>query len=1033
MYSKIISLFPASWEDLSLNQKTFAGFAVLFFFMTLGSISTVFFTVNSALDHHEKKEIETRTNLVAEKILSNLDDLKKTTKHWAQQYDCIRFLAGTNPTYPQINITPNILSSQNISAFVFLKADGSTFFSVMRTSKDVLIFPAKKEFLNVIQTNLCSSPEKETTLETFTEIIPIKNQLYLASCQPISNTKEEDPQGWLWGFRRLDQSYIASLGKKLDLEVSLQPWTEDLPALKWLKAIEKKNINAPSQIERLRCIEHLRSQSSLMFERKEKIVELRLLNNKMQAFPVLLVSAKKWELKNSQYGIILILFLGHGIMAAIAFFLTLGFLNYNILKPIAKLATRVVSQSSPEIVKQIKTKNEMRRLHLLVQNAFDFCRENETFLQTTLDTLKVGVALITANEHTLLRINHYGADLLGLPSEQLIGQPYTGFFSRPPSNSKSQISSSDGSSRTAITSVSPILYQGTELLITTFLDISELERTRALLEESEKRYRTIFMKSGTGIFISDKDSKILQSNDQFIRLAGREKTAEIEGREWPIFFHPEDVGQMLKYHTRRMNGKKAPESYVTRLRRPTGEIRHVLLNASLIPDTDLAVASLFDISAQKETERQLAEIAFIDPLTNLPNRAGVQMNLETKLQNKLENLAVFFIDIDDFKLLNDSLGHERGDDILRQVANRLSNTLKGAQKQVGRVSGDEFLVVTSLTAQQDAIRLAKDILHLFTSPVIIDEIEIFLGASIGIALAPDHSQNAEQLIIFADLAMHDAKRTGKNTFRLYTQELSFNAKTQVKIETELRNALANGDVQPFFQPIVSLHNNSIIGTETLARWYGNDGTVISPTVFIPVAERTGMITDLDLMILHQASQHLKTWEAQGLKEIYISSNLSGRHFQRKTIVQSIRAVIDRYGLRPDQLNLELTETIYMEHLEQVKKQIEELSAIGLKTSLDDFGTGYSSLSYLQSIPFHTLKIDRSFIWNLPDESAITLLKMIMGLAQATGLRTLAEGIETQEQLKIVSDLGCELGQGYLFSPPVPADAFAKLLKLEKLL
>ncbi len=317
--------------------------------------------------------------------------------------------------------------------------------------------------------------------------------------------------------------------------------------------------------------------------------------------------------------------------------------------------------------------------------------------------------------------------------------------------------------------------------------------------------------------------------------------------------------------------------------------------------------------------------------------------------------------------------------------------------------------------------------------MVIGEVEIFLGTSIGIALAPDHSQNAEQLIIFADLAMHDAKLAGKNIFRFYAKEFFLSAKTQVKIETNLRNALANGDVQPFFQPIVTLQDSSIIGAETLARWYGDDGAVISPAVFIPVAERTGMIIDLDLIILHQASQHLNAWKAQGLKEIYISSNLSGRHFQRETIVQSIRAIIERYGLKPDQLNLELTETVYMEHLEQVKKQIEELSALGLKTSLDDFGTGYSSLSYLQSIPFHTLKIDRSFIWNLPDESAITLLKMIIGLAQATGLHTLAEGIETQEQLKIVSDLGCGLGQGYLFSPPVPADAFTKLLKREKLL
>ncbi len=430
----------------------------------------------------------------------------------------------------------------------------------------------------------------------------------------------------------------------------------------------------------------------------------------------------------------------------------------------------------------------------------------------------------------------------------------------------------------------------------------------------------------------------------------------------------------------------------------------------------------------KNTEAYLNKIAFTDPLTNLFNRAGILVEIEKTIQS-YNKAAIFFIDIDDFKLINDSLGDKRGNDILCHIAGRLNNFCEKNSYCISRVNGDEFVLVAPLTEKNDnPKKIAEQIFALFTEPISISNNEIFLKFSIGISLTPEHGKNPEELVSFADLAVHSAKQAGKNISKFYTSQLSDSARGQLYVESQLHNALIQNEICPFFQPIFSLKDKSIVGAEALARWQKQNGTIVSPASFIPVAERTGMITKLDILVLDQACNWLEQWKNLGLKPIYISSNLSGRHFQRKTIVEDICRILNAHPtISSDQIKLEMTETIYMQYEEQIQTQINQLIELGFKIFIDDFGTGYSSLACLQKIPFSTLKIDRSFIWTLPDPKAVTLLTMIINLAKTLGFTPLAEGIETKEQLRIVTELGCELGQGYLFSPPISGEAFQELL------
>jgi EAL domain-containing protein (putative c-di-GMP-specific phosphodiesterase class I) len=278
--------------------------------------------------------------------------------------------------------------------------------------------------------------------------------------------------------------------------------------------------------------------------------------------------------------------------------------------------------------------------------------------------------------------------------------------------------------------------------------------------------------------------------------------------------------------------------------------------------------------------------------------------------------------------------------------------------------------------------------------------------------------------------MYQSKAYGKNIYRFHAPELTLKAQHRMEIERQLRQALDSGEIVAFFQPVVDLGSGRIIGAEALARWRKPDGSLVPPADFIPVAEQTSLITDIDLGIMSQACRQIRQWDESGLGRLRISCNVSARHFQRGNLPQEVKGILEASRLPASQLTLEVTETVYMENLGQVRETLEAIDSLGVSRALDDFGTGYSSLSYVHTLSFDILKIDRSFVKNLPDHSALALVRAMLGIASSLDITPLAEGIETQEQLELLQSLGCKLGQGYLFSPPVPAEKFAQLLKIQ---
>jgi diguanylate cyclase (GGDEF)-like protein len=433
----------------------------------------------------------------------------------------------------------------------------------------------------------------------------------------------------------------------------------------------------------------------------------------------------------------------------------------------------------------------------------------------------------------------------------------------------------------------------------------------------------------------------------------------------------------------------------------------------------------------RENERFLQELAYTDPLTGLPNRLCALERLDRTLQGlSRENgsLAVFLLDLDDFKIINDSWGHAVGDVVLMDVGRRICSALTSSE-MVGRLGGDEFIIVSGVNGtMEEYAQLAQKLINTFTHPFQVEDSETYLGVSVGISIFPKDGHSAGQLVRCADLAMYQSKSFGKNIYRFHSPELTLKAQRRVEIESELRQALDSREIVPFFQPVIDLDTGRIIGAEALARWRKPDGRLISPADFIPVAEQTSLIMDIDLSILSQACHQTRTWDENGLGSLRISGNISARHFQRGNLAQDVQNILDASSLPAKQLTLEITETVYMENIDHVRETLETIDRMGVARALDDFGTGYSSLSYVHTLSFDILKIDKSFVKNLPEHSALALVRAMLGIAASLDITPLAEGIETQEQLLLLTSLGCKLGQGYLFSPPVPAEQFAELLK-----
>ncbi|OGS97076.1 MAG: hypothetical protein A3K04_06215 [Gallionellales bacterium RBG_16_56_9] len=438
-----------------------------------------------------------------------------------------------------------------------------------------------------------------------------------------------------------------------------------------------------------------------------------------------------------------------------------------------------------------------------------------------------------------------------------------------------------------------------------------------------------------------------------------------------------------------------------------------------------------ELKERRRIEARLSQIAHFDTVTLLPNRHSFNGRIDRALLNykyDLEKFALMYIDLDNFKYVNDTFGHHVGDLLLGRIAERLRKSLR-QEDFVARLGGDEFVIIMSnFTDILQISEVAGKILATLQAPFSLEGHEVFISASIGITICPDNSEESETLQRQADNAMYQAKHLGKNNFQFYQAELSLVHENRINIEAQLRRSLERNEIVVYYQPIVEITGERIIGFEALVRWIKQDGTIIQPAEFIPLAEEIGLIIDIGRHVLNTSAVQTAAWvDRFGLA--FTSVNFSSRQFQHSNIASDILNALESAHLNPVNFEMEITESVLMDSSSDSMNLLGQLIEQGMGIAIDDFGTGYSSLSYITSFPISKIKIDRSFVAKLPDDkNALAVVTAIIGLAKSLNLKVVAEGIETDEQFACLAKLGCQYGQGYLFCPPVPAIEATKMLE-----
>jgi PAS domain S-box-containing protein len=576
----------------------------------------------------------------------------------------------------------------------------------------------------------------------------------------------------------------------------------------------------------------------------------------------------------------------------------------------------------------------------------------------------------------------------------------------------------------------------------------QLVRIRRRLAEQEKLFQIITENAADMIAVVDRQGRRIYNSPAYEKILGYtpEELAATSSIEQ---VHPDDRDRLFEANEKaHLTGRGERLEY--RFRHKDGTWRVLESTSSAIPSDDGSVEGLVivnrDITERKRAEALLEHHTFHDGLTNLPNRAlfldRLQRAITISQRHRDFQFAVLFIDIDEFKLFNDSMGHNTGDELLVRIGLRLTTSLRGADTisrartdragdnsfgahTLARPGGDEFVIlVEELRDPSDSIRIAERIQHRLAVPFEIDGRRIVISASIGIAISGDASAEASDVLRDAELAMYRAKRSGKNRCEVFDSAMQADAIKRLQLETDLRKALEQDELRVHYQPIVSLRDNQIVGFEALSRWQRPEG-IVMPGEFIKVADETGIILPMNRKLLRDACEQLCRWQERfrSATPLAISANITAKQFAHAGLASEIGEILDETGIDPACVHLEITEDIAMIDADRSVAVLSELKALGVRLSIDDFGTGYSSLCRLQRFPVDILKIDRAFVSRMDQE----IVRIVVVLAHNLGMKVVAEGIETQEQLAMLRDMGCEMGQGYLFSKPADASSVEQLL------
>jgi diguanylate cyclase (GGDEF)-like protein/PAS domain S-box-containing protein len=568
---------------------------------------------------------------------------------------------------------------------------------------------------------------------------------------------------------------------------------------------------------------------------------------------------------------------------------------------------------------------------------------------------------------------------------------------------------------------------------------NEQSRISQALQQSEEHFRNAF-DHAAGMALISAEGQWRRVNGSLCQILGYSEQ-ELLATNFQEVTYPDDLGDDLVHIYQLLEGKRRIDQREKRYLHKLGHPIWVLQSASVARNAGgeplHLILQIQDITERKRAEQQVHHAAFHDALTGLPNRTLLSDRLSLALararRNKEYQFAVLFLDLDRFKLVNDSLGHTLGDQLLVELGRRLELCMRKADT-VARLGGDEFgMLLDGIKDPYDAIYIAERIQEELLEPFTLNGHEFLTTVSIGIAFSQTGYESPEDILRDADIAMYRAKANGKARYEVFDVAMHSHAVEMLTLERELRHAIERKDVKVHYQPIVSLSDKKLVGFEALARLESAELGPISPAQFIPLAEETGLIIPLGMLVLQEACRQMLKWHKQYPREqpLTISVNLSSKQFTQMNLVDLIKKSLEETGLSASCLHLEITESVIMEKAQDAAEMLSQLKALGVKLSIDDFGTGYSSLSYLHRFPFDILKIDRSFVCRMgTDKESTGIVETILTLAEKLGKQAVAEGVETEAQVEALKALGCEYGQGYLFSRPLWWGEAEKLISMQ---
>ncbi len=662
--------------------------------------------------------------------------------------------------------------------------------------------------------------------------------------------------------------------------------------------------------------------------------------------------------------------------------------------------------------------------------------EAEARVKTILNTVQAGILLIDAETHTIVDANEGAVRMIGDSRNRVIGSVCHEYLcpekecqcpitdgGQELDNSQRVLLTSNGDRIPILKTAARLTLNGREHVVESFIDITANKQAEDALRESEERYRSLYSNMHEGValhsLIYDAEGRpvdyvVLDVNPSYERIMGIPRM-RAEGARASVLYETGEPPYLDAFAEVVGSGTPA------RFEAVFGPMQRVFSISATSPAPGKFAAIFDDITERRRAEDEIQSLAYRDTLTGLPNRILLQDRLSEALvraEREATLVGVLFLDLDRFKPINDTLGHAVGDLLLKSVADRLRQCVRKSDT-VARLGGDEFVVVLIVRHELDTTLVAQAILDRLALPFDIEGRDIYSSASIGIAVSPLDGQDAATLLKNADMAMYVAKDRGRNDYQFYTEEMNRRAAERLGMENSLRLALKREELFLQYQPQVDLVRGSITGVEALLRWHHPDKGLIPPERFIPITEETGMILAIGEWVLRTACRQGRAWQDAGLPPLRMAVNLSGRQFSRPGFTDLVREILDDTGMPPHLLELELTESMIMEDVDETVNRLRALKAMGVHLAIDDFGTGYSSLNYLKNFPIDRIKIAQAFVGDLSnDQGDAAIVETVLAMARGLKIEAIAEGVETEEQFAFLMSRQCTEMQGFYFSVPL---------------